>query len=229
MPQISHIFFRTYKATFLTAIQHVLDESRSSSLDEAAFPAYAHPNPLISWLFWRRLYIVMNNVIKSGPHEAILDFGCGSGVLLPFLAQHSQIVFGLDNDLQPYQAIQRYFGFPSNVQALDSLHHPLQQFQTASFDLITALDVLEHVEDLPTTVDQLLRLLKPGGRLIVSGPTENVFYRMGRRFAGKEFSGAYHERGITEIKNLAQKKGKIRNLGVLYPPIPLFEIFYITP
>lgn len=228
MSQTPLVSFYAYKATFLRAIRKVLDETSSDSLNEAAFPAYAHPNFLINWLFWQRLFVVMKNVANGAPYENTLDFGCGSGVLLPFLAHHSQNVIGVDRDLEPYKLITTYFNFPPNIQVIDNSTDTLQKFPAASFDLITALDVLEHVDDLSSTLEQLLRLLKPDGWIIVSGPTENFFYRIGRKLAGKEFSGVYHERDIAEIKTIASNKGYIKNLKVLYHPIPLFEIFNIT-
>ena len=61
--------------------------------------------------------------------------------------------------------------------------------------------------------------------MIVSGPTENILYRIGRMAAGPEYSGAYHERGIAEIKNELSHISRIEPIATLYWPIPLFEIF----
>jgi hypothetical protein len=74
-------------------------------------------------------------------------------------------------------------------------------------------------------LSELLALLKQGGQLIVSGPTENILYRIGRKIAGPEYSGAYHERGIAEIKNELTRIARIESIATLYWPIPLFEIF----
>ncbi|HAX69509.1 MAG TPA: hypothetical protein DCY14_07890, partial [Anaerolineae bacterium] len=75
--------FNTYKTRYRTAIRNVLAEVEKGRLDEAAFPAYSHPNPLINWLFWQRLRKVMDYIQRPTPYEKILDFGCGSGVMLP--------------------------------------------------------------------------------------------------------------------------------------------------
>lgn len=228
MPTIFSISFRDYKTTFRHAIWSAITDAPEGSLDEAAFPAYAHPNPLINWLFWQRLNVVMKYIRKRAPYESVLDFGCGSGVLLPFLAEHSPRVIGVDRDLSPSMLIQRYITFPSWVQICNIEDHPLDEIPAATFDLITALDVLEHVIDLSTVLDQLIRLLKPNGELIVSGPTENLFYQVGRKLAGKTFSGVYHERGISEIAKLVKKKGNVKTLANLYSPITLFSIFSVT-
>ncbi len=52
------------------------------------------------------------------------------------------------------------------------------------FDTIIAADVLEHVLELEALVGELHRLLVPGGELLVSAPSENRFYELGRRVFG---------------------------------------------
>ena len=79
--------FQHYKARYRSAIRSVLDESERGRLDEAGFPAYSHPNSLINWLFWQRLHTAMNYIENHAPYAQVLDFGCGSGVMLSFLAQ----------------------------------------------------------------------------------------------------------------------------------------------
>lgn len=217
--------FRDYKIRYRSAIRKVLDEAERGRLDESGFPAYSHLNPLINWLFWQRLRTAMNFIDKHAPYENVLDFGCGSGVMLPFLAQHSRQVTAIDIDLLPVESLKKYIPLAENVRVLDAKQISLPQLTPKSFDLINALDVLEHVDDLSTTLRDLLNLLKPGGRLVISGPTENTFYKIGRKLAGPEFSGEYHERGTAEIKRELARGAGVRQIATLYWPAPLFEIF----
>ncbi len=217
--------FNTYKTRYRAAIRQVLAEAAPGRLDEAAFPAYSHPNPLINWLFWQRLLVVMDYIQQAAPVERALDFGCGSGVMLPFLAEVSREVTALDVDLAPLEWVQRFIPLAANVRALDANQTSLADLAPHSYDFINALDVLEHVDDLPRTLADLLRLLKPGGQIIISGPTENILYQLGRRLAGPEYSGAYHERGVAEIRADLAKLATVRPIATLYWPMPLFEIF----
>jgi trans-aconitate methyltransferase len=105
----------------------------------------------------------------------------------------------------------------------------LERWPAGQFDLITALDVLEHVQDLPRTLEALLRLLSPAGTLVVSGPTENVLYRIGRRLAGSEYSGDYHERGIGVVRRELGRLARVESIASLYWPVVLFEIFAASP
>lgn len=217
--------FQNYKNRYRAAIRRVLAEAERGRFDETGFPAYSHQNPLINWLFWQRLHTAINHIEKNAPYENALDFGCGSGVMLPFLAQHSRQVTAIDIDLVPLERVTKHIPLAKNIQVIDTKQVPISKLPTKSFDMINALDVLEHVDDLPHILSQLMNLLKPGGQLVVSGPTENSLYQIGRKLAGPEYSGQYHERGIAEIKQELSKLTRVKPIATLYWPVPLFEVF----
>jgi 2-polyprenyl-3-methyl-5-hydroxy-6-metoxy-1,4-benzoquinol methylase len=219
--------FNSYKTRYRNAIRQVLAESEKGRFDEAAFPAYSHRNPFINWLFWQRLRKVMEHIEAPGAYEKILDFGCGSGVMLPYLSQVSKHVSAFDVDLLPLERVQKHIPLASNVKIFDAAKTNIADLPADSFDLIIALDVLEHVKDLSRTVNELLALLKPNGQMIVSGPTENILYQVGRKLAGPEYSGAYHERGIAEIKTDIARVAQIKPIATLYWVLPLFEVFSV--
>ena len=220
--------FNAYKLRYRSAIQKVLADSEKGRLDEAGFPAYSHPNPIINWLFWQRIRTAMNHIEQTAPYDSILDFGCGSGVMLPFLSQRGKSITAVDIDLLPLERVNKHVPLASNVIVIGA-NQPISELTTNSFDLINALDVLEHVDDLPKTLSTLIKLLKPGGQLVVSGPTENILYQIGRKLVGPQYSGAYHERGIVEIKDELRKIARIEHIATLYQPTPLFEMFAAHP
>jgi 2-polyprenyl-3-methyl-5-hydroxy-6-metoxy-1,4-benzoquinol methylase len=217
--------FNAYKSEFRAVIRQVLGESERGRLDEAGFPAYSHPNPMINWLFWQRLRKVMDYLEADAPYDHVLDFGCGSGVMLPFLCKLSSRVTATDIDLLPFERVRRLKAFPANLQVYDARKVTLKDLPPASYDAIIATDVLEHVDDLPGTLADMRSLLKPRGQVIVSGPTENFLYQIGRKLAGPEYSGDYHERGIIEVRNLLGEQMQIIPIATLYWPTPLFEVF----
>jgi 2-polyprenyl-3-methyl-5-hydroxy-6-metoxy-1,4-benzoquinol methylase len=94
-----------------------------------------------------------------------------------------------------------------------------------SFDCIIALDVLEHIEDLSEFVALAQRVLKKDGFVVVSGPTENILYQIGRKIAGKQFTGTYHVSNIARIRERLAKDLRIEHVATLFPFIPLFELF----
>ena len=213
--------FNIYKKQFVGATKKILATEHSESLDEAAFPAYSNPNPLMNFLFWERIYRVIKYIEPKGSLKKVLDFGSGSGVMLPFLAEQTEEVIGVDIDLEPLKKIKQYINFPENIQ----LQETYQEIPQKSLDLIIALDVLEHVDNLDGELENFASLLAPGGELIISGPTENFLYKIGRFLAGPSYSGHYHVRNIYDIRRATPKNLTPRNLAILYPLIPFFLIY----
>jgi 2-polyprenyl-3-methyl-5-hydroxy-6-metoxy-1,4-benzoquinol methylase len=217
--------FRRYRRQAVACAQAILRQGSPGEFDEQALPAYTHRNRLMRWLFWKRLQRVLGFLDRSVPAgRNVLDFGCGVGVLLPLLAARGHVLTGIDVDLRLTPQYLNAFGV-EHVHLCDAGR--LNKLSPGSFDLITALDVLEHVEDLEGTIDQLANLLRPGGAILVCGPTENILYRVGRWLAG--FSGAYHVRDIASIQRAFETCFHITTVATLFPLVPFFRVFVARP
>ena len=164
----------------------------SDEQDEMAIPSYLHGNRLIRWLMWRR-YDVIDRVAAVDASMTVLEFGCGLGLYLPTLAARGRRVLACDLFPCYAQALARRLGL--DVEFVDGVN----LLPDASVDIIVAADVLEHVDDLPGTLHEFTRILAPSGRLVVSGPTENRWYELGRRAAGFAGKGDYHLRNVDDI------------------------------
>ena len=102
-----------------------------------------------------------------------LDAGCGSGYLARMFADAGATVHGVDGASEMVQAAQAAavdhpaqdqltFGQIETVEALP--------FETASFDGLLSLSVLEYVPDPQQALSEYARVLKPGGQMVVSIP-----------------------------------------------------------
>jgi SAM-dependent methyltransferase len=96
----------------------------------------------------------------------ILDAGCGSGPLMAALRDQGAIVTGFDKSAAMLELARRRLGDDADLQAAD-LSSPLP-FPDGTFDDVTASLVLHYLEDWGPALTELRRVLKPGGRLIVS-------------------------------------------------------------
>jgi 2-polyprenyl-3-methyl-5-hydroxy-6-metoxy-1,4-benzoquinol methylase len=215
--------FKDTKIKFKQAVQGILKDHSSYEIDEAALPAYAHKNPVIDYIFWRRVEVAYNYALDNKA-KRVLDFGCGTGLLSYALAKEGVNVFAIDLHFGPLNLVKSKVDFPSNIEfaEADLMEYDLPEH---SFDMIIALDVLEHIENLDDYIIRFKYLLKPGGKIIVSGPTENFLYKIGRKLAGEKFTGDYHISNINAIKKQFEKQMKVRTLRRLIWPLTLFEIF----
>ena len=80
----------------------------------------------------------------------------------------------------------------------------LEALAAGSYAAIFALDSLEHCDEPEQILTGLADALTPQGVLVLSGPTENALYRLGRRIAG--FSGGYHHANIYQIHGMIDRR-----------------------
>jgi 2-polyprenyl-3-methyl-5-hydroxy-6-metoxy-1,4-benzoquinol methylase len=182
--------------------------------DEMAVPSYTHSNPLIRWLMWRR-YKVIASLLERGA-ESALEFGCGMGLFLPTLAATHRSVSAID--LFPGYAQQLVAELGLDVRFAPDL----SAIPDGSLDHVVAADVMEHLDD-PAQVARTFRAkLKPTGRLLVSGPTENVAYRVGRVLAGFAGKGDYHHTDIARLEGIIEASGfsRVRRKALPFPGLP---------
>ncbi len=216
--------FKEVKRTFKSAIRKILSKTNNAELDEAAFPAYAHKNPIIDYLFWERLNLTYHYILKRHNRKRVLDFGCGAGILCYLLAKQNFDVTGADIEFSPLNMIKNKIDFPTNLRFIEG-DIITKDIPNNSFDVIIALDVMEHIENYPEYIAHFKRLLSTNGVVIVSGPTENILYKIGRKLAGNRFTGDYHVLNIGEIKKGFSSQFKVNTIKRLIFPFVLFEVF----
>jgi 2-polyprenyl-3-methyl-5-hydroxy-6-metoxy-1,4-benzoquinol methylase len=207
-----------FKRHFEAAIRE-----KSAILDEAAFPAYAHRNPLIDRIFWGRL-AAAEKFLATKSLKSVLDFGCGSGIMSYIMSGFAKLVVATDIEPATFNRMQQAVSFPRNV-VFTTVPELASETYRRSFDAIIALDVLEHIEDLTGILGQFEKLLRPTGVVVISGPTESALYRLGRRIAGKRFTGDYHVSNVGKIEAECRRHGSIQPIATLYPVLPLFKVF----
>jgi demethylmenaquinone methyltransferase/2-methoxy-6-polyprenyl-1,4-benzoquinol methylase len=95
----------------------------------------------------------------------ILDAGGGTGRVAQYFRGASAQVLVADESLKMLREAQKKDGLQPVVSLTERL-----PFQNDAFDCIIMVDALHHVADQQKTVDELWRILKPGGRLIIEEP-----------------------------------------------------------
>jgi len=185
---IKRIPEQTIRETTSIKIHDISEHDR----DEMAIPSYLHKNPFIKWLMYKR-YDVISDYLASSNTSSALEFGCGIGLFLEQLCDRFSKVYAID--LFPQYAIELTKRSAIDVQFVKDL----DDIEDESLNTIVAADVLEHIDNLETVLKSFHKKLESSGILIVSGPTENFAYKIGRMLAGFGDKGDYHH---TNIDNL---------------------------
>ena len=135
--------------------------------------------------------------------SSIADFGCGTGRhIRHFLDRGARQIIGIDNSLAMLGQAHKKF-LTNNVSLVQSdLDHV--PFRDGYFDAGLAALVLSHVADIEPAIHEFARLLKPGGRLIITDLHQSfeergwkrTFMEMGTKFAVRNYPHSvkeYHE------------------------------------
>jgi SAM-dependent methyltransferase len=166
-------------------MQDIIAEMTHRSLEKAALRG----EPSYVWRAGqqRRLEMIVRAAGKrlSG---RILENGCGVGMYVQHLSHFGGEVIGLEYD------------FERAAEARKSASHILQAagelvpLPPSTFDLILSHEVLEHVQDDRRAVQEMVRLLKPGGRIVLFVPnrgypfeTHGIYWRGKYSFGNKLF------------------------------------------
>ncbi|MBW9263386.1 MAG: bifunctional 2-polyprenyl-6-hydroxyphenol methylase/3-demethylubiquinol 3-O-methyltransferase UbiG [Candidatus Thiodiazotropha sp. (ex. Lucinisca nassula)] len=106
--------------------------------------------------------------------KEVLDVGCGGGILSESLAANGAKVTGIDMGEAPLQVARLHLlesGLEVNYERIPV--ERLAEERPASFDLITCMEMLEHVPDPASVVAACAKLVRPGGRLFFSTINRN--------------------------------------------------------
>jgi len=182
--------------------QQLSDEDR----DEMAIPSYLHSNPAMRWMAWRRVEVVAERLrrlyAEGRPDRTVVDFGCGTGVLFEQALRGAARVIGVDLVLDSARMLVGEWSLDVDLKTPDEAK---AEIEPGSVDIVLAAEVLEHVEPVEDALDLFKTWLKKDGALLVSLPTENRLYRLGRRLAG--FKGHYHHDNAESIDRAIRQAG----------------------
>jgi SAM-dependent methyltransferase len=119
------------------------------------------------WWFVGRHHLVLTFLrsVYGGRNDlTVLDIGCGTGAMSQKLAPFGNVVSADFSPLALAFSKRRHL---TRLCAADAMRLP---FRDNSFDVIVALDILEHLRDDQAALCEFQRVLKPGGRVVATVP-----------------------------------------------------------
>jgi len=106
----------------------------------------------------------------------VLDVGCGGGILAESMALQGADVLGIDLAAKPLKVAQLH-ALEANVQGLDYREisaEDLASAEPSAFDVVTCMEMLEHVPEPSSVVRACAALARPGARLFFSTINRNT-------------------------------------------------------
>ena len=159
---------------------------------------------LTHWWFVARRAILTRLLgdLPLPPRARVLEAGCGVGGNLEMLRRFGEVeAMEPDAESRAYVA-ERYGLTPSDGRLPDGL-----PYAPASFDLVCALDVVEHVDDDRAALAALAGLLKPGGHLVITVPAyrwmwsrHDELHHHQRRYTRGEVAALLRAAELTPVK-----------------------------
>lgn len=163
--------------------------------------------------------------------KAVLDVGCGGGILSDSMARAGAQVTGIDLSTKALRVAQLHAleAGTANVSYREISAEALALEQPASFDVVTCMEMLEHVPDPSSVVRSCSALVKPGGWVFFStinrNPRSFLFAIVGAEYLLQMLPKGTHEYGKmirpSELASYSRDAGLelVQTRGMEYNPI----------
>lgn len=154
----------------------------------------------------------------------ILDVGCGDGVLAVEMAGRAEHVTGVDASPEMIAAARRRAERQGHEVSFEIGRVETLPFEAGTFDAVLAVTILCFVEDAAGALCEMVRVLKPGGRLIVGELGRYSSWAAIRRLKGWLGSPVWRRarfHSAAELRSLASDAGLVDvsvKGAVFYPP-----------
>jgi SAM-dependent methyltransferase len=136
-------------------------------MDRSIYDRYVDGTDERHWWHAARRQILVDLIDRTIPlprPARILDVGCGTGIEVALFERYGE-VWGVDAEQRMIEACRR-----RGLRNVEVAQAERLAFADASFDLVTCLDAIEHVENDCAVLRELSRVAKPGGHVCVTVP-----------------------------------------------------------
>ncbi len=205
----------SYKTDELRRYYNSID----GDIDEKAF----NSDLLVQRDFQKRKTSTIVEMLANRDMGVLLDIGCGSGVQLKELTTGSYTcAIGLDVSRNALLCAKSRNPERTEFVIADAEHLP---FRDASIDTIVSAEIIEHLPHPELLVNDLCRILKPGGELVITTPNEHSIWGI-YEFLWDVF-GRGRNYGNTHLKFFSP--GELRSMFKEFSEQKTITLFFFSP
>lgn len=129
-----------------------------------------------------RLEFISQHINLKGLH--VLDVGCGGGILCEAMAKAGAEVTGIDAESEAIGVAKGHA--TENQLSIEYYSTPIEEFESKQFDVITCMEMLEHVQNPELVLEHCKRLIKPNGFIFLSTISRTI-----KAYAGAIIAAEY--------------------------------------
>ena len=161
--------------------------------------------------------------LNPSPQDKILEVGCGIGYFCKLLFDRGAEVWGIDLSSESVDVCKTTIGENFSVGNAELL-----EFSDQMFDKVLCTEVLEHVQDDKIALQEMFRVLKPNGSMLITIPTQdgvfgskikNIMHVHGEGPGKHEREGYTKKEIITLVESVGFKVIKTRYTMVFFTEI----------
>lgn len=162
--------------------------------------------------------------------KKVIDIGCGGGILSEAMAQRGAIVKGIDMGEAPLNVARLHLKESNlSIDYEQITAEEIANRESEQYDIVTCLEMLEHVPDPASVIKACARLVKPGGHIFMSTinrtPKAYLFAIIGAEYVLNMLPKGTHEYAKfiqpAELNNYARmaKLDTKELIGMTYNPL----------
>ncbi len=187
-------------------------------------PIEYYRRPLVGYLYRERINMGLR-LLEGKRFESALEIGYGAGAVLLALASASDKLAGidLDADPEPVQAMFRSKGHAAPELRKANVYE--LPFEAGVFDLVVSFSVFEHLHEYRRALDEVARVLRPGGMFLLGMPEVNKAMEWAFRAIGFKGIEDHH---VTTPRSVSGAFGpKLRVAGSKRLGVPGATVYYV--
>lgn len=201
------------------------EENLFTPNDPTDDPLPYYYRPIVGLLYRQRIQNGLN--LLEAPYDSALEFGYGSGLLLPTLSSACKKLSAIDIVSNPEKvrpALDK-LGLVADLKIGDITR---ANYPANSFDLIVGFSVFEHISDPDLILKEMRRILRNGGHLLVGMPRVDELMAKFFKFIGYKNINDHHVTSFKKFLSIADRHFTVKKQSRMPSFLPAAFGLYFT-